>query len=100
MLTNQSLIQGDQIGTFGAKFEKFGTLSKELATKSPKLKCQLFWHPFGTFLKFVKKFPKCSVFALILKKNCQLFLLCFGLFYTFDTGNFVQLKISVARLLF
>ena len=58
-----SNIQGDQIGTFGAKFEKFGTLRLELATKSPALRCQLFWHPFGTLEKFVKQFPKCLEIA-------------------------------------
>lgn len=55
-----------QIGAFGAKFEKFDTFSLELVTKSPKLGCQLLWHPFGTFQKYVKKIPKCSVFTLIL----------------------------------
>ena len=58
-----SQMQSDQIGTFGAKFEKFGTLRLELATKSPELHCQLFWHPFGTLQKFAKKFPKCLEIA-------------------------------------
>ena len=62
-VTDVSKFQGDQIGTFGAKFEKFGTLRLELATKSSALRCQLFWHPFGTLEKFVKKFPKCLEIA-------------------------------------
>ena len=66
-------VQGDQIGTFGAKFEKFGTLRLELATKSPELRCQLFWHPFGTLQKFAKEFPKCLEIAWILKKNANFF---------------------------
>ena len=93
-------VQGDQIGTFGAKFDlEFGTLSLELATKSPKLKCQLFWHPFGTFLKFVKKFPKWSIFALILKKVANFF--CYILdFFTLLIQVILYGKIGVARLLF
>ena len=42
-----------QIDTFDAKFEKFGILSCELASKSPMI--------FGIIWKLVKKCPKCSV---------------------------------------